>query len=126
MDGDESEAKWLAENVILPQYRALTKEMGKVKKCNIGMKLKIKDLEARDLMLQKEIHDLTKNINTLTKIFKLHIKDKKTHFTSNYTETAYERLKRKRKEYAALIMVAGTFGTTIVMVIEALYKAGVI
>lgn len=126
MAGDDSEAKWLAEHVILPQYESLKKEMGKVKKCNVGMKMTIKDLEARDLLMQKEIHDLTVNVNALTKVFKFHIKDKKSHYSSDYTETTFERIKRKKAEMAAMVVSAGTMGTAIILLIDELHKAGLI
>lgn len=127
--GDENDAKWLAENVLLPALERiegqiaetnkrmeerdgkLWKALDEVKECQT--KLKVKDAE-----IEGDIEKIKAEKKATEQILIRHVENREKHYNPFYTESLGEKLWRKKPEIAA----GGILGTVLSIIALILTK----
>jgi len=108
---DEMNAKWLAEQVILPklnsiedkidkQNTAIWEELSKQNTCMTKIKVGVAELKIK-------CKNISGSLKNLKASFSEHIKDKSSHFNPHFNETTKERVWRKRAEIGVILGGSG-------------------
>ncbi len=109
-----SDAKWLAEEVLLPKLNNLEKKIDKTFESQNEMKLNINNL-------QNENKEGIKERNLLFKYLNKHIRNREKHFNPYYSESTTDKLKRKKVEIGVSIG-GGVSITTIIVFADEIIK----
>lgn len=110
------DAKWLAEQVLLPELKEIKKEQKAQGKCLTDIKVNMEKGKGRMELIERDIQDLKEDCDE-------HKSDKSIHYNPYYSESLGEKLKRKKEEVIITAGSGGVIGTLLVIFKDALMEA---